>query len=120
MVLPWNHAGWAKSARQLPVWTGNGKTEDGNYAGQAGAVFARVLGDDDGNLNVPFWKATRIVSDTRIRSKTTETLVYEFALEDPDDEPTAEADLIYRPVVRSLARIKNWDTRDILITSSVW
>ena len=108
------------AGNRLPSWTGTGKVEDGNYAGQAGAVFARVLGDDEGNLNVPFWKATRIVSDTRIRSKTTETLEYEFILEDPEDEPTAEASLIYRPVVRSLAGVKNWNTRDILITSAVW
>jgi hypothetical protein len=108
------------TGNRLPSWTGTGKVEDGNYAGQAGAVFARVLGDDEGNLNVPFWKATRIVSDTRIRSKTTETLEYEFILEDPEDEPTAEASLIYRPVVRSLAGIKNWNARDILITSTVW
>jgi hypothetical protein len=108
------------AGNRLPSWTGTGKVEDGNYAGQAGAVFARVLGDDEGNLNVPFWKATRIVSDTRIRSKTTETLEYEFILEDPEDEPTDEASLIYRPVVRSLAVIKNWNARDILITSTVW
>jgi hypothetical protein len=47
-------------------------------------------------------------------------LKFEFAIEDPADEPTAEASLIYRPVIKPLATIKNWDTRDILITSSVW
>jgi hypothetical protein len=47
-------------------------------------------------------------------------LKFEFAIEDPEDEPTAEASLIYRPVIRSLATIKNWDAKDILITSSVW
>jgi len=108
------------AGNRLPSWAGTGKVEDGDYAGQPGAAFARVLGDDEGNLNVPFWKATRIVLDTRIRSKTTETLEFEFALDDPDDEPTAEADLIYRPVVRSLAGIKNWNAQDILITSAVW
>ena len=79
-----------------------------------------VLGDDEGNLNVPFWKATRIVSDTRIRPKKTVTFKFEFLIEDPDDEPTAEASLIYRPAFRSLAKEKSWDVEDILITSSVW
>ncbi|MGD9183607.1 MAG: hypothetical protein PVG15_19135, partial [Desulfobacterales bacterium] len=65
-------------------------------------------------------KATRIVSDTRIRPKKTVTLKFEFLIEDPDDEPTAEASLIYRPANRALAKIKNWDVEDILITSSVW
>ena len=105
---------------RLPDWTGKGKAEDGNYAGRPGAVFARVLGDDNGNLHVPFWKATRVVSDTRIRPKKSVELKFEFTVEDPEDEPTAEASLIYRPVIRPLAAIKNWDAKDILITSSVW
>jgi hypothetical protein len=104
----------------LPGWTGKGNAKLGNYAGLPGAVFARVLGDDEGNLNVLFWKATRIVSDTRIRPKKTVTLKFEFLVEDPDDEPTAEASLIYRPAFRSLTEIKSWDVEDILITSSVW
>jgi len=105
---------------RLPEWAGRGQVQKGNYAGLPGAVFARVLGDDNGNLNVPFWKATRIVSDTRIRPKKSVELKFEFAVEDPEDEPTAEASLIYRPVIRPLATLKNWDARDILITSSVW
>jgi hypothetical protein len=104
----------------LPDWTGEGNVKTGHYAGLPGAVFARVLGDDEGNLNVPFWKATRIVSDTRIRPKKTVTLKFEFMIEDPEDEPTAEASLIYRPVIRSWAKVKSWDVEDILITSSVW
>ncbi len=105
---------------RLPDWAGKGKVEEGNYAGLPGAIFARVLGDDQGNLHVPFWKATRVVSDTRIRPKKSLELKFEFAIEDPDDEPAAEASLIYRPVIKQLATIKNWDVKDILITSSVW
>jgi hypothetical protein len=105
---------------RLPDWSGTGDIAAGNYAGLPGSVFARVLGDDKGNLNVPFWNATRVVSDTRIRPKKTVTLKYEFALEDPEDEPTAEASLIYRPAIKLLAKVKNWNVKDILITSSVW
>jgi len=105
---------------RLPDWAGKGKAETGHYAGLPGSVFARVLGDDDGNLNVPFWKATRVVSDTRIRPKKSVELKFEFIVEDPEDEPTAEANLIYRPVIKPLATIKNWDAKDILITSTVW
>ena len=108
------------NGNRLPDWAGKGRVETGNYAGLPGTVFARVLGDDDGNLNVPFWKATRVVSDTRIRPKKSVELKFEFAVEDPEDEPTAEASLIYRPVIKPLATIKNWDARDILITSKVW
>jgi hypothetical protein len=83
-------------------------------------MFARVLADDNGNLNVPFWRATKIAADTRVRPKTTVTLEYVFALDDPEDEPTAEARLIYRPVIRPLAESKSWIAKDILITSSAW
>jgi hypothetical protein len=109
-----------KKGDRLPDWTGIGDVAKGNYAGLPGAVFARVLGDDQGHLQVPFWQATRVVSDTRIRPKKTVTLKFEYALEDPEDEPTAEARLIYRPVIRPWAKLKNWPANDILITSSVW
>jgi len=105
---------------RLPDWSGQGDIAQGNYAGQPGEAFARVLGDDRGNLNVPFWNATRVVSDTRIRPKKTVVLKYEFALQDPADEPTAEASLIYRPAMKPLAKVKNWNVNDITITSSVW
>jgi hypothetical protein len=109
-----------KKGSRLPDWAGIGDVEKGNYAGLPGAAFARVLGDDRGNQQVPFWQATRIVSDTRIRPKTTVRLRFEYALEDPADEPTAEASLIYRPVIRPWAQIKNWLAEDIIIASSVW
>jgi len=109
-----------KAGSRLPAWAGKGGINDGNYAGLPGAAFARVLGDDHGNLHVPFWQATRVVSDTRIRPKKSVELRFEYELEDPDDEPTAEASLIYRPVIRPWAKIKNWQADDILITSRVW
>jgi hypothetical protein len=104
----------------LPGWTGVGDVVEGNYSGQPGAVFARVLQDEKGNLHVPFWRATGIASDTRIRPKDTQTLRFEFAVDDPDDEPSVEAKLIYRPVVRPLAEKKSWNVTDILITGKVW
>ena len=104
----------------LPEWTGKGKVEEGNYMGLPGVVFSRVLQDDAGHLNVPFWRATRIAMDNRIRPKGTVSLKYEFILNHPEDEPTAEAKLIYRPVFRPWAEKKNWDVQDILITSKVW
>jgi len=104
----------------LPDWTGVGDVAEGNYSGQPGAVFARILQDEKGNLNVPFWRATGIASDTRIRPKKSLALEFEFAIADPDDEPTVEAKLVYRPVIRPWAEKKSWDVSDILITSKVW
>lgn len=105
---------------RLPDWAGQGSPGKGNYAGLPGAVFAKVLGDDQGNLNVPSWRATKIVSDNRIRPKTTVTLEYVFALNDPDDEPEAEAKLIYRPAVKPLAQEKQWLVQDTLMISKAW
>jgi hypothetical protein len=61
-----------------------------------------------------------VVSDTRIRPKKSVNLKFEYELEDPEDEPTAEASLIYRPVIKPWTKVKNWQADDILITSSVW
>jgi hypothetical protein len=105
---------------RLPEWIGGEDPEIGNYAGSAGSVFARVLQDSMGNLNVPFWKATSIAFDTRIRPKKTMMLEFIYKLDDPGDEPTAGAKLIYRPVHSELANTKNWKTKDIMITSRVW
>jgi hypothetical protein len=104
----------------LPEWTGKGNREDGNYSGLPGTVFARVLRDEEGNLNVPFWKASGIATDNRIRPKGSVNLKFEFALNDPNDEPTAEAKLIYRPVIRPWAESKGWPVKDILITTKAW
>ncbi|MEE9436430.1 MAG: multiheme c-type cytochrome [Candidatus Adiutricales bacterium] len=105
---------------RLPEWTGSGKPDDGGYAGLPGAVFAKVLADKDGNLNVPFWRAASIAMDTRIRPKKTRTIEFVFELPDPDDEPAVEARLIYRPVNRSLAEQKKWKVDDIPMVSKSW
>jgi hypothetical protein len=83
-------------------------------------VFAKVLADKDGNLNVPFWRAASIAMDTRIRPKKTRTIEFVFELPDPDDEPAVEARLIYRPVNRSLAEQKKWKVDDIPMVSKSW
>ena len=105
---------------RLPDWAGIGQLGKGNYAGLPGVVFARVLADAAGNLNVPFWRASRIASDTRIRPKKTVTLEFVFGLTDPEDEPTGEAILIYRPAPRSMAKAKKWPLEDIPIISKAW
>ncbi len=104
----------------LPAWTGEGDVSQGDYAGLPGAVFARILGDDAGNLHVPFWQATRVVSDNRIRPKQSLRLDFDFALQDAEDEPSVEAKLIYRPVVKPLAQAKKWQVGDIVITTRMW
>lgn len=105
---------------ELPSWTGVGKIEEGNYAGLPGKMFSKVLKDKKGNINVPFWRAAEVAADTRIRPKTTVKLNYQFKIENSDDEPTVEAKLIYRPFMKSLAKVKKWENNDILITETAW
>ncbi len=106
--------------QRLPPWTGEGEIGRGNYAGRPGAVFARVLQDARGNLNVPFWQAVSMASDTRIRPKSTVRLTYRFAVSTSDDEPAATAELIYRPAHKNLAADKQWNVKDIPIASAAW
>ncbi len=105
---------------RLPSWAGRGGVKKGGYAGLPGAAFARVLADDSGHLNVPYWRATRVASDTRLRPKTTRTITFVYRLKDELDEPSAEARLVYRPVVRPLALAKDWRVQDITITDKAW
>ncbi len=105
---------------KLPDWTGKGPVDKGNYNGLPGTVFARVLRDAKNNLNVPFWKAVAVDSDTRIPPKSTVTEVFHFALQDPKDEPSVEAHLIYRPTFKAWALAKGWPDRDIEMTSASW
>ncbi len=104
----------------LPSWTGTGSKDLGNYSGLPGKMFSKVLKDEHNNINVPFWRATAVEKDTRIRPKTTVTLTYTFKMTNTEDEPGAEAVLIYRPFMKSLAGVKKWDSEDITITSAAW
>ncbi len=106
--------------QRLPPWAGEGDTGQGADGGRPGVIFARVLQDGQGNLNVPYWQAVSVASDTRIRPKTTVTLTYRFAVADAQDEPTVTAKLVYRPVHKAIAAGKQWDVEDIPIASAVW
>jgi hypothetical protein len=108
------------AGERLPDWAGKGRVEKGNFAGLPGAIFAKVLRGADGTLNVPSWRAVAIDSDTRIRPKSTVTMEFRFALSEPDDEPSVEAKLVYRPAFKKLADSKGWNDMDVTLASRVW
>jgi len=86
----------------VPVWGGTGDAEN-DYAGRPGKGFARITGDDKGNINVPVWRATKIVSDNRIKSKEADTSSYRFQFPEgwqEDDSLFVTATLIYRAEFR--------------------
>jgi hypothetical protein len=82
----------------VPEWGGTGKAEN-DYAGKPGKGFARITGDNQGNINVPVWRATKIISDNRIKSKKADISRYSFLLPNgrqDDDSLYVTATLIYR------------------------
>jgi hypothetical protein len=86
----------------VPDWGGTGKAEN-DYGGTPGKGFARITGDDKGNINVPIWRATKIVSDNRIKSKEADTSHYNFRLPEgwqEEDPLYVTATLIYRAQFR--------------------
>jgi hypothetical protein len=82
----------------VPAWGGNGE-EEGDYSGMSGKGYARVTADENGTLNVPVWKATRIASDNRIKAKENDESRYRFKLPAGDNGDVSfyvTATLIYR------------------------
>jgi hypothetical protein len=93
----------------LPEWTGN-------YAGQAGQVYAQIL-EDEWTGESPtgaFWRPIRVVSDTRLAPMATDVSQYSFTV--PADGPiTIEAQLIYRRAFQQLMAWKGWTDSDIVM-----
>jgi hypothetical protein len=82
----------------VPDWGGSGDAEE-DYGGMPGKGYARITADDNGTLNVPVWRATRIVSDNRIKAKETDESLYRFRLPsgaDAEFPAYVTATLIYR------------------------
>jgi hypothetical protein len=105
------------SGGKVPEWGGTGPRAEGYYAGLPGKGFALVYADAQGNINVPFWKAVRVISDNRIRPRNTDESVYAF--ERPKGKGPAEvrvtARLIYRKTFKPLADAKGWKLEDIVM-----
>jgi hypothetical protein len=104
------------SGSRVPVWGGEG-SEEGDYAGDPGKGFARITVDEKGNINVPVWKAVGILSDNRIRPGETDSSFYRFRLpsDNPEQDITVTAKLIYRTEFRDLGEEMKWTTEDILM-----
>jgi hypothetical protein len=82
----------------VPDWGGSGE-EERDYSGMSGKGYARVTADENGTLNVPVWRASRIASDNRIKAKETDESLYRFRLPSGVNEYVpfyVTATLIYR------------------------
>jgi hypothetical protein len=113
----------AFDAAGAPIPLGDGPTLPdwaGNYAGQAGKAFARIL-KDDGSGEVPataFWRPTSEVADTRLFPFATDTSAYHFTL--PGSSPaTVKVKLVYRRAFQKLAEQKGWTDPDIVMHETI-
>jgi len=99
----------------IPEWGGVGSPGDGNYAGLPGVGYARITADDQGNINVPFWEATKIVSDNRLRPREQDANTFVFDLSGATGYIEVTAILLYRKAFKPMAKRYGWDTGDFVM-----
>lgn len=93
----------------LPDWAGN-------YAGQPGRYFAKVLRDKSSGETptAAYWREIELVEDTRIAALATDRSEYTFAVP-AGQAATVEVRLIYRRAYQQLIDWKDWPDTDIVM-----
>ncbi|MHC4161052.1 MAG: multiheme c-type cytochrome [Planctomycetota bacterium] len=74
------HAGGSGDATRLDAATLRHRLAEGDFAGMPGREFAQVLADRAGRTHVPFWRAVRVVEDTRLVPDVPVALSHVFAV----------------------------------------
>jgi hypothetical protein len=74
------HAGGAGDATRLDAAALRERLAEGDFAGMPGKEFAQVLADGAGRTHVPFWRAVRVVEDTRLVPGAAVTVPHVFAV----------------------------------------
>ncbi len=90
----------------LPAWTGN-------YAGQPGKAFAKILKDQwtGETPTSSFWRPVTITQDTRLAPYKTDSSTYTFNLP-AGSAATVKIKLIYRRYFQQLEQQKEWHDPD--------
>ena len=93
----------------LPDWTGN-------YAGQPGRYYAKILADKwtGESPTAAYWRDIQLVEDTRLAAFATDASRYTFGVP-ADGSITIEARLVFRRAFQQLMEWKGWDDPDILM-----
>lgn len=96
---------------KLPDWSGD-------LAGLSGIYFAKILEQlwTEITPTGAYWTPTRVVEDTRLPARSTNTSHYVFN-SSSNGEIIIEAQLIFRRAYYELMQQKGWDTPDILMES---
>jgi hypothetical protein len=100
----------------LPIWCGEGKPDQGYYAGLPGKAFAKILQDRwTGETPTPaYWNPTRVVNDNRLAAFATDKSRYVFVAPKAGTA-IVEAKLLFRRAFKQLMDQKGWRTRDIVM-----
>ncbi len=96
-----------------PAWAGN-------YAGQPGKSFAKVLKDEwtGETPTAAYWRPVSIVEDTRLAAMATDTTGYTFALP-AGQAAQVKVRLIFRRAFQALAEQKGWTDPDFLMEEAM-
>ena len=98
-----------QKGEMLPAWTGN-------FAGQPGQYYAKIL-EDEWTGEIPtaaFWRDIRLVEDTRLPALATDTSQYVFA--GPVQGPvTVKTQLVFRRAFQAVMEQKGWNDPDIVV-----
>jgi hypothetical protein len=89
----------------------------GNYVGQPGKSFAKVLKDEWTGETPAYWRPVTIVTDTRLAALATDTTRYTFDLA-AEEVVQVNVRLLFRRSFEELAKQKGWNDPDILMEES--
>ena len=103
----------------VPDWGGT-RSGAGNYAGQPGKGYAKILQElwTEVAPSIAYWRQTKIIEDNRIAARKTDSSSYEFQAPSGDGPVTVTARLIFRRAFKQLAEQKGWDNPDILMNQT--
>lgn len=107
-----------KRGEVLPEWCGRGDPESGCYAGLPGKVFIKLLREKWTKITpaAAYWRATDVVTDTRIPAFGSDTSEFLFKAPGSGDV-RIEAILIYRRAYKKLLEQKGIIEPDIVMES---
>ncbi len=108
-----------KDGPTIPVWGGEGNTEDGYYSGVPGTAYAKILQEmwTEVSPTGAYWNPTRILSDNRIPAMASDTTTYRFNTSQACEAcaVTVNVKLLFRRAFIELMDQKGWAIPDILI-----
>lgn len=109
------------AGKQLPLSQGPvNPAWAGNYAGQPGKSFAKVLRDEwtGETPTSAYWRPVSIVEDTRLAALATDSTSYTFALP-AGQAAQVKVRLIFRRAFQALAEQKGWTDPDLLMEETI-